>query len=75
MKNYQPVILLKDTQIPENLGFTARSMLNCGLEKLRVINPKFSLSSVKSYSGLHKNKIYLESYLKPLKELGLQDKY
>ncbi|MBD74493.1 MAG: hypothetical protein CMM96_03255 [Rickettsiales bacterium] len=47
MKNYQPVILLKDTQIPENLGFTARSMLNCGLEKLRVINPKFSLNDEK----------------------------
>ena len=45
------------------------------LNQLNNINPKFSLSSVKSYSGLHKNKIYLDSYLKPLKELGLQDKY
>ena len=45
------------------------------LNQLNNINPKFSLSSVKSYSGLHKNKFYLDSYLKPLKELGLQDKY
>ena len=45
------------------------------LNQLNNINPKFSLSSVKSYSGLHKNKIYLDSYLKPLKALGLQDKY
>ena len=45
------------------------------LDKLNKINPKFGLSSVKSYSGLHKNIVYLDSYLKPLRELGLQDKY
>ena len=45
------------------------------LDQLNKINPKFGLSSVKSYSGLHKNIVYLDSYLKPLSELGLQDKY
>ena len=45
------------------------------LDQLNKINPKFGLSSVKSYSGLHKNIVYLDSYLKPLRELGLQDKY
>ncbi len=38
------------------------------------------LSEVGSYysqgnDSLHKNKVYLDSYLKPLRELGLQDKY
>ncbi len=47
MINNQPIILLKNTQIPENLGFTARSMLNCGLYNLRVISPKFSLENEK----------------------------
>lgn len=47
MQDNQPIILLKDTQIPENFGFTARSMLNCGLENLRVVNPRFSLENEK----------------------------
>lgn len=47
MEDNQPIILLKDTQIPENLGFTARSMLNCGLENLRVVNPRFTLENEK----------------------------
>ena len=40
-------ILLVETQLPENLGSTARGMLNFGFEKLRVVNPKFAMSNEK----------------------------
>ncbi len=42
-----PEIVLVNTQLPENLGATARCMLNFQFEKLRVINPKFSLDNEK----------------------------
>ena len=42
-----PEIVLVNTQLPENFGATARSMLNFQFEKLRVINPKFSLNHEK----------------------------
>ncbi len=42
-----PEIVLVDTQLPENLGATARCMLNFQFERLRVINPKFSLDNEK----------------------------
>ena len=42
-----PEIVLVNTQLPENLGATARCMLNFRFEKLRVINPKFSLDNEK----------------------------
>ena len=45
--NYMPEIVLVNTQIPENLGATARSMLNFGLKKLRVVSPIFDLSNEK----------------------------
>ena len=46
-KKFLPEIVLVDTQLPENLGATARCMLNFQFEKLRVINPKFSLDNEK----------------------------
>ena len=46
-RNFLPEIVLVDTQLPENLGATARCMLNFQFEKLRVINPKFSLDNEK----------------------------
>ena len=45
-KNFFEVILV-NTQLPENLGAVARSMLNFNFEKLRVVNPKFSLDNQK----------------------------
>ena len=42
-----PEIILVNTQIPENLGFVARAMLNCGLKKLRLVSPKFKLNNRK----------------------------
>ena len=46
-KKLLPEIVLVNTQLPENLGATARCMLNFQFEKLRVINPKFSLDNEK----------------------------
>ena len=40
-------VVLVNTQLPENLGAVARSMLNFNLKKLRVVNPKFSLNNEK----------------------------
>lgn len=36
----QPVILLVRPQLVENIGTTARAMLNCGLEQLRLVAPR-----------------------------------
>ena len=49
MRNYQNdlVIILVNTQLPENLGASARSMLNFGFNNLRVVKPKFSLNNEK----------------------------
>ena len=43
-KNLFPEIILVNTQLPENLGATARGMLNFKFEKLRLVEPRFSLS-------------------------------
>ena len=42
-----PEIVLVNTQIPENLGATARAMLNFNLTNLRVVSPLFELSNEK----------------------------
>lgn len=36
----QPIIVLVQTQMGENIGMCARAMLNCGLEKLRLVAPR-----------------------------------
>lgn len=35
-----PVIILVGTQMPENIGMSARAMLNCGLTHLRLVSPR-----------------------------------
>ena len=40
-KSCMPEIVLVNTQIPENLGATARAMLNFNLKNLRVVSPLF----------------------------------
>ena len=40
-KSFMPEIVLVNTQIPENLGATARAMLNFNLKNLRVVSPLF----------------------------------
>ena len=36
----QPVIILVEPQMGVNIGMCARAMLNCGLERLRLVNPR-----------------------------------
>lgn len=36
----QPVIILVEPQLGENIGAAARAMLNCGLTELRLVNPR-----------------------------------
>lgn len=36
----QPVIILVEPQLAENIGATARAMLNCGLTELRLVQPR-----------------------------------
>ncbi len=35
-----PIIILVNPQMGENIGTTARAMLNCGFTKLRLVNPR-----------------------------------
>jgi tRNA/rRNA methyltransferase len=36
----QPVIILVEPQLAENIGTAARAMLNCGLTEMRLVSPK-----------------------------------
>ncbi|HEU0118688.1 MAG TPA: RNA methyltransferase [Alphaproteobacteria bacterium] len=35
-----PVIILVEPQLVENIGMTARAMMNCGLSELRIVDPR-----------------------------------
>ena len=35
-----PIILLVEPQLVENIGMTARAMMNCGLTELRIVDPR-----------------------------------
>jgi tRNA/rRNA methyltransferase len=36
----QPTIILVEPQLVENIGMTARAMMNCGLTELRIVDPR-----------------------------------
>lgn len=38
--NQDPIIILVEPQLGENIGMCARAMLNCELTKLRIVNPR-----------------------------------
>ena len=38
--NPQPVVILVEPQLGENIGMCARAMLNCGLDRLRLVRPR-----------------------------------
>ncbi len=38
--DHRPVVILINPQMGENIGATARAMLNCGLTTLRIVNPR-----------------------------------
>lgn len=35
-----PIIILVEPQLVENIGMTARAMMNCGLKELRIVDPR-----------------------------------
>ena len=39
-KNKFPQIILINPQLPENIGMSARAMMNCGFQNLRIVNPR-----------------------------------
>lgn len=45
----RPAIILRNPQLPENIGMVARSMVNYGFSDLRIVNPKVSWPNKKSY--------------------------
>lgn len=40
LQSLQPVFILVCPQMGENIGATARAMLNCGLTEMRIVNPR-----------------------------------
>ena len=53
-----PEIILVNTQLPENLGAVARSMLNFNFKKLKLVSPEFNLNHEK-ISDLHPSTKYV----------------
>ncbi|MDD4557230.1 MAG: RNA methyltransferase [Alphaproteobacteria bacterium] len=49
--NNQPYIILVNPQLAENVGMTARAMMNCGLYYLRLVNPRENHLSEKAISA------------------------
>ena len=65
MENNTPCIILVESQLAENIGMAARAMKNCGLEELRLVNPREDHLSEKAMSAssnseniLQKAKVY-----------------
>lgn len=48
MHPFQPVFILVAPQMGENIGATARAMLNCGLTDLRIVDPRDGWPSEKA---------------------------
>jgi tRNA/rRNA methyltransferase len=46
-----PAVILVAPQLGENVGMTARAMLNCGLTDLRLVTPKFPWPSERALSA------------------------
>ena len=47
----EPIIILKNPQLPENIGMVARTMVNFGLKNLRIVNPRVSWPNKRSYAA------------------------
>ncbi len=47
----RPAIILRNPQLPENIGMAARSMLNYGFSDLRIVNPKITWPNIKSINS------------------------
>jgi tRNA/rRNA methyltransferase len=51
MPDAQPVIILVEPQLGENIGAAARAMLNCGLTRLRLVRPRDGWPSPKALAA------------------------
>ncbi len=47
----QPVMILVGPQLAENIGMSARAMMNCGLSELRLVSPREDHLSAKAVSA------------------------
>ena len=47
---FKPSIILIRPQLAENIGMTARAMMNCGLYELRLVSPREDHLSAKAIS-------------------------
>ena len=71
----EPVIILVSPQMSENVGMTARAMLNCGLHKLRLVNPRenhLSETALRASSGaddILKNAVVYNSTIDAISDL------
>ncbi len=48
---FDPIIILKNPQLPENIGMVARTMVNFGFKHLRIVNPKVEWPNSKSIAS------------------------
>lgn len=51
LSSSQPVVVLVDPQMGENIGTAARAMLNCGLSRLRLVRPRDGWPSDKAVAA------------------------
>jgi tRNA/rRNA methyltransferase len=51
MTDLAPAVILVGTQLAENIGMTARAMLNCGLTDLRLVRPRPSWPNEKAIAA------------------------
>src|SRR5689334_25262822 len=51
MAELAPAVILVGTQLAENIGMTARAMLNCGLTDLRLVRPRPSWPNEKAVAA------------------------
>lgn len=57
----QPVVILVEPQLAENVGMAARAMMNCGLYQMRLVNPREDHLSTKAISASSNAESILES--------------
>ena len=48
---HDPVIILVEPQLGENIGAAARAMLNCGLTRLRIVRPRDGWPNPRAYAA------------------------
>ena len=76
-RKFLPEIILVNTQLPENLGATARGMLNFKFDKIRLVKPEFKIDNEKiipvsagAKSVIKKIKMY-EYFKDSIKDLNI----